>query len=194
MAPKEYVPDMDDEFGEGDDGDLSGAGSLLSINIKNKRLASAVARPKTLSEKLLDHWKATKSEKGWVHAADFGTNELNGIWNHCFEFEPEAGSRNVRIVRIGRVLESVAGLAETDADSGQNDVMRRSPELAAMLVDWVRVMAGKCFQARAPIFERESFPVSTGSLEYSCTVVPLMNPQGVTVSIAGLIESVESHS
>ena len=189
------MPDFDDEYGD-DDGDLSGAGSLLSINIRGKKVANPTVAvlPRTLSEKLIDHWKATKRQKGWVTQADFTTAELSGIWNHCFEFEPEYRSRKLRIKRVGRILDGVAGLAETGYSPEQNDVMGRMPELAGMLIDWLKTLAGDSYQTREPISERDTFPMRSGSVSYSCTVVPITDRQSIPVSVIGLIESVDGSS
>ncbi len=187
------MPEFDDEYGDEEDGDVTGAGSLLSINIRNKKLGNPTitVRPRTLSEKLIDHWKSTKAQKGWVGQADFSTSELSGIWNHCFEFEPEFRSRNLRIKRVGRILDGVAGLAETGYSPAQNDVMGRMPELAGMLIDWLKTLASESYQTHEPIFERDTFQMLSGSVSYSCTVVPITNRQSVPVSVIGLIESVD---
>lgn len=194
MAPREHVPDLDDEYSDdGDDGHLAGAGSLLSISIRHKRPATAAIRPKTLSERVVDHWKATRTEKGQVDASDFNTGDLAGVWAHCFEFEPDQRSRGVRIVRVGRIID---GLVESDDpafDTGRADAMRQTPEIAAMLIDWLRRLANDCFQTREPISERETFPVKDGSVDYSCTVIPVTKRQLVPISVVGLIESVERH-
>ena len=195
MAPRENVPEFDDEYGD-DDGDLAGAGSLLSIKIRNKRLGNptVAVRPRTMSETLIDHWKAMKAQKGWVDQTDFSTAELSGIWNHCFEFEPDYRSKTFRIKRIGRILDGVAGLAETGYSPEQNDVMGQMPELAGMLIDWLKTLAADSFEAREPISERETFPIQSGSIAYSCTVAPLTDRQFAPVSVIGLIESVEGRS
>ena len=192
MAPREHVPDLDDEYGDdADDGHLDGAGSLLSINIRHKRAASDI-RPRSLSEKFVDHWTAMNKQKGWVEAADFNTGELAGIWPYCFELQPERWSKSFRVVRIGRILDSVVGFTEMGTDNLRNDVMRRTPEIAAMLIDWLRRLASESFQAGEPMSERESFPVRAGTIDYTCTVLPLTNRQSVPASVVGVIESVEA--
>jgi hypothetical protein len=191
MAPREHVPDLDDEYGEEtDDGHLAGAGSLLSINIRNKRPASDI-RPRSLSEKLVDHWTAMNKQKGWVEAADFHTGELAGVWAYCFELEPDRWSKTFRVVRIGRILDGVVGFADAGLDNVQNDITRRTPEIAAMLIDWLRRLASESYEAKEPMSERESFPVRAGNAAYSCTVLPLTNRQFVPVSVVGVIETVE---
>jgi hypothetical protein len=190
MAPRQHVPDLDDEYGdEADDGNLAGAGSLLSINIRNKRATSDI-RPRTLSEKLVDHWTATKNRRGWVEATDLSSGELAGVWPYCFELEPDRWAKGFRVVRIGRILDGVIGFSDAGLDHGQNDVMRTTPEIAAMLIDWVRNLAAESFQSREPLSERESFAAQSGTVTYSCTVMPLTNRQFVPVSVVGVIENV----
>ena len=185
------MPELDDEYDEGDgDGHLAGAGSLLSINIRNKK-PTVQARARTLSERMVDHWTSVRNQKGCVDATDFTNSDFATAWGHCFEFEPDRWSRGFRIIRIGRVLDGTEGLLETGFEADQSDVMRRSPEVAAMLIDWLKTLADESFRAREPITERETLPVQTGGRDYSCTVLPLTNRQGVPVSVVGLIETIE---
>lgn len=194
MAPREDVPDLDDEFGDDtDDGHLAGAGSLLSIKIRGKRHVPDV-RPRTLSERLVDHWTAVMGEKGRFEASDFSNPAMTEIWSHCFEFELDAQGKYVRVKRIGRIVDGFAGITESGFEVGRRDLMRRSPELAAMLIAWLESLAQNSYRSRKPLTESESFPIRAGNVAYTCTVVPLINQQSVPVSVAGLIESVERNS
>ena len=186
----------EDEFDDDNDGDLAGAGSLLSINIRNKHLATArtFVRPRTLSEKLLDRWNAVMAQKEWVGEADLAEGQFADTWSHCFEFERDPASGNVRVKRIGKIFDGFAGLTESGFSLGRRDAMRRTPEIAAMLITWLRSLAERSYKSREPQTESESFPIDEDSVRYTCTVVPLIDQQSVPVSVVGLIESVESHS
>jgi hypothetical protein len=186
------VPELDDEFDDDTgDGHLAGAGSLLSINIRNGKRPVSVARQRTLSERLVDHWKSVRTQKGGVDASDFTNSDFAGAWGHFFEFEPDRWSRGFRIIRIGHVLDGGEHILETGFAPDQSDIMRRSPEVAAMLIDWLKTLATESFRKRQPIIQRDTLPIQTGGMDYSCTVIPLTNRQAVPVSVIGLIETVE---
>lgn len=188
------MPELDDEYDDDSgDGHLAGAGSLLSISIRNKRPAAAAVRQHTLSERLVDHWKSVRTQKGYVDATDFTNSDFASIWGHCFEFEPDRWSRGFRIIRIGHVLDAHDGLFESGLEADQSNVMQRSPEVAAMLIDWLKTLADQSFRACEPINERETLPVQNDGVDYSCTVLPLTNRQAVPVSVVGLIETIEKH-